>query len=850
MLVTQTYIAFTQPDEITQEIDKESISGIEDALSEGVENESFEGDEYEDDTDDAEEPNFAQEGTHKRYINKITVSGNIHIPSEAILNRLPFKLGEAFNPAKTSSAIRNLYGLGYFRQIEILAEDIEPNLINIHVELTEKKKLEAVRYEGNKHLSETEVKKKVDFSKIPAIDEEELKKYADILKNIYVDKGYHFATVEPRLEIDGDKATAIFKIEEHKPSVVKQIFFKGNKFISSKKLRVIMFTREDWVLSFMDSAGTYHPDAVEMDRHTIETFYKNNGFLTARVTDVVVDMNPTTKNFYLTFHIEEGPQYTVTDIKVPGNDIMSEEELLRVLPIKKGTLYSHAKVQKSMELLRNIWGEHGYIYADVEPSIQPDEDKKTVTIAFYTELGSKVRLNRINIIGNKKSRDKVIRRQLIIDEGDLLTTQRMEFSKNRVELLGYFDKRDGVNWKINRISDDLCDLDLIVKEVRTGNATVQLGAGGSVTDITDPTQALILTLGFADTNLFGRGINYDLNLMLSKQEQSGHFNLLDPWLFNKPISGALSLFASSVTYQDLRSVQQQVSERRVGGSGGIGFFLPYPRDTHVQFIAGAENISYGSRQNQGPVAANFSDPVAQAQFQEVLNRRFQNGTLAWVSNLINQDLRNHPLHPSRGYQWSSALKVGLSVSRTGQNEPTTPVPANHEKFGFFKFEGDVSYYTPLIGENDLVLCLHGHVGLVHQFHNHTIPYRELFHVGGPATVRGFVFGQISPMFQNNSIGARKAFWNNVELIFPINPDFSIKGAIFYDGGAGWDTPDAQQISPVFLRNNEFHYRHAIGVGLRLLNPAPLQIDWGFKLDRNKKAGEVVTEIHFVMNHNF
>ena len=339
--------------------------------------------------------------------------------------------------------------------------------------------------------------------------------------------------------------------------------------------------------------------------------------------------------------------------------------------------------------------------------------------------------------------------------------------------------------------------------------------------------------------------------MLSKQEQSGHINLLDPWLFNRPISGAVNLFASRVTYEDLKSVSQQVSERRVGGSGGIGFFLSYPRDTHVQFITGAEGITYGNKNNQLPLAANIATMADRDEFQAILNRRFQNGTLSWTTCHINQDLRNHPVHPSRGYQWSTSFKVGLSIGRTGSNEPSLPdAPANHEKFGFFKFEGDVSWYTPLIGENDLVLCLHAHGGIVQQFHNHTIPYRELFHVGGPATVRGFVFGQISPMWQNNSIGATKAFWVNNELIFPINPDFSIKGAVFYDGGAGWDTPDANCISPINLRNNKFNYRHAIGVGLRLLNPAPLQVDWGFKLDRNKKAGESVTEIYFTMNHNF
>lgn len=786
-----------------------------------------------------------------RSVNNILITGNKNVPEEAILNRLPYKRGEPYNKAKTSTAIRNLYSLGYFRHIEMLGENVGDDGMNLHIRLVEKKKLEGVKYHGKRNVTEKEVTKKIDFSKIPAIDEEELKKYAEIIRGIYIDKGYHFAQVTPSMEIDGDKATAVFTVEENKPSAVKQIFFEGNHNISSKKLRGILFTREDWVLSFMDSAGTYHPDAVEQDKFSIETFYQNHGYLTARVVDAQVEMDPKTKNFYITFTIEEGPQYTVNEIKVPGNEFVSEEELMRILPIRKGDLYSKTRVQKSIERLRNLWGERGYIYADVEPSIQPDEEKKTVNIAFYSELGNKVSLRRINIVGNKKSRDKIIRRQLILDEGDLLTTQKMDFSKDRVELLGFFDKRDGVNWKINRVSDNLCDLDLIVKEVRTGSATIQAGAGGSITDITDPTRVFTINMGFADTNFLGYGIQYDISMMLSRSEQSGHINILDPWLFDKPISGAASLYASRVDYQDLRSVSQQVSERRIGGSGGIGFFLARPRDAHVQFQAGIENISYGNNKDETPKAAHIATQAETEEFQNILNRRFQNGTLAWVSNIINQDMRNHPVHPSQGYQWSSTLKVGLSVGIPGKHEPT---PQNREKFGFVKFDGDVSWYTPLIGENDLVLCLHGHVGVVEQFGDHTIPYRELYHIGGPATVRGFVFGQISPMWGPNSIGARRAFWENVELIFPINPDFTMKGAIFYDGGAGWHTPDASQIlsSPGAgeLRNNKFNYRHAVGVGVRLLQPVPLQIDWGFKLDRNKKLGEKVSEIIFTMNHNF
>lgn len=817
--------------------------------------------------------NETEEEEGPRTIRQIFITGNKQISTQALLNKIPYKLGEVFDPRKSGSLLRNLYALGYFRYIELLGEDIGKDQIDLHIAIIEKHKLEEVKYVGNDHLSSRDIAKKIDFSKIPAVDEEELSKFSKIIQQIYIDKGYHFTKIVPTMTVDeSDKATVTFTVEEGPQSVVKQIFFKGNNRIDDKQLRAVLFTREDWLLSFMDNAGMFHPDALEQDKYTLETFYRNHGYLVAKVTHVDIDMDPKSKNFYITFHIDEGDTYTIKDITIPGNDILSEDELLRALPLKKGMLFSQNKLQKSLEIVRMLWGEHGYIFADVDQSIQVNEEEKSVSIAFYSDLGSKVRLNRINIIGNAKSRDAIIRRQIVLDEGDLLTTQKMEFSKNRVELLGYFDKRNGVNWKMNRISDDLCDLDLILKEVRTGTATLQAGTRGSGFDIQNPSEAFTVSFGFADTNFLGRGIQYDVAAALAKTEQSGHLNIVNPWLFNKPISGAVNIFASNVTYDDLRSVTRRVNEFRSGGSGGLGFFLKTPRDAHIQCQAGAENILY-----RNPPIANAENPVEQLEFQAILNRRFQSGMLIWVTNAINQDMRNHPMHPSHGYRWYGNVKVGFAGDKifrpninntigqtqccqpncTNPSHPICPDPQGNRtccppaaNFGFVKFEADGAWYTPLIGESDLVLCTHGHFGIVHAFDKKTIPYRELFHIGGPATVRGFLFGQISPSWINDSIGATKAFWVNAELVFPIKPDFSIKGALFYDGGAGWDTPDSDCINPIRLRNNRFNYRHAIGIGVRLLNPAPMQVDWGFKLDRNKKIGEPVAEMHLTMQHNF
>jgi outer membrane protein insertion porin family len=230
--------------------------------------------------------------------------------------------------------------------------------------------------------------------------------------------------------------------------------------------------------------------------------------------------------------------------------------------------------------------------------------------------------------------------------------------------------------------------------------------------------------------------------------------------------------------------------------------------------------------------------------QTFIDRRFASGTTSFVNIFLGQDVRNHPVFPNKGYFWSLVSRVGI--------------PVGDSTFGYTKTDFDATWLTPLIGEYDLVFLLHGHAGIVGSLSNKIIPYRDLYNVGGPGTVRGFEFGQIGPQLFTSSIGAKKAFWINAELIFSITQDQSVRGLVFYDGGAGWDTPlsnfqkDLLQLATNrgALTNNAFRYRHSIGFGIRLLNPAPIRVDWAFKLDRNRRRGESFFEVHFSMNQEF
>lgn len=777
-----------------------------------------------------------------RRIRTIIVIGNKLVPDSAIKARLTFSEGELFDPRKTGPSIKNIYELGRFRNIRIKAKNIGDDAIDIYIFVEEKSILKDVIFKGNKQISEKDIRKKIPFDDIRAIDPEELAKFVKTIKKLYLEKGFHRVQINAKMETDEEnKATIIFDITENNRSLVKRICFEGNHHIKSKTLRSIIFTREDWIGSMLDRTGTYQPDRLEADKHMIEQLYQNSGFLKARVIDIEQEVDAC-GNYTITFVIEEGDIYRIKEVHAPGNDILPEEYLVARIPVRPGQLYSREMIIETIKFLEFIWGDLGYLFAHIEPSILPDDEEKTVVLSFNSELGTQVTLNKINIKGNHKTHDKVIRRQLVLEEGCLITNSGMEASRARVESLGYFDQRDGVNWKITRLDKDMANLDLIVKEAKTGNASMQLSFGGSERAIESPLGGVALEANIADQNLFGTGIKLNLTGKLSKEEQTLLFSVAQPWVCDKPIYLGSDVYHKRIGYEEFNNTQP-VNEIHTGGSVTTGFMTGWDhqllRDVFFRAMIGGDVIRY----ERQPVAAIFglegaARLMAEAQYNTVLNKLFKPG--AYVSFMLHagQDKKNHPIHPSYGHGWLTRIQAAC--------------PGIHSNIGFFKFDLDAHWYTPLIGERDLILHLHSFIGLVHPFHDKVIPYREMFHIGGPASVRGFLWGQLGPQFsvggRNDSLGGTKGFYLNVELIFPITPDWNIKGLLFYDGGTCWATPFTCDISSEFLINNSFNYRHAVGVGVRILSPVPLSIDWGFKIDPRK--GETASEVHFTMSYGW
>lgn len=803
---------------------------------------------YEDELDDDSEEIDDEEGTEEepvisqempaataRIIKDIVIQGNAYLSQNAIRAKIPYHIGERFDISQTNTLIHNIYDLGYVESVVLEGEEISTDEIVLYITVQEKMKVESFAYVGNTHLTADEIEKKIALSKVPALNQEELVYYADRIKTLYQEKNYQSVAINATLEPTPNGAyIATFTIIEGSPTLVKRVLFKGNNLISSKKLRTMIFTREDWILGFLDQAGSYQKNMLEQDKQRIEYIYQSNGFFTARVVDVLIDADPLNPcALTVTFVIDEGECYVIKSVSAPGNDIFSEMQLLNAIPIRPGQLYSRESIGKCIEIMSSIWGQYGYIYSDVNPNIVPDFENKTIDITFESDLGSKMLLDRLNIVGNEKTRDYVIRRMVDLNEGDVVTTPAMDKSKADVESLGYFDARDGVNWKINKLSEEYVDLDLMLKEVKTGKIYGQVGYGGSDRDIQSPNTSTKVSFGVGDTNAFGTGIAYNINLTWSQQDRSAVFNIGSNWLFDRPITVGLQGYHRKSTYEDFKNLANVPVETTTGATGILGFAPLDYRYTRILINTGFERISFAS-----PVrlAGEFLDRSEEQQrlLERLFLGQFQNGNFHWVGTSIGQDLRNNPLHPNRGYQWTLTTKTGI--------------PSTLCRYGFAKLEGDATWFTPVINDYDLIFLLHGHLGYVRSIKDGVIPYRELFHLGGPATVRGFYFGQIGPMINGDSIGGTKAFWVNAELIFNVTRDFSIRGVLFYDGGAGWDAFDIAGINDV--RNNRFQFRHSIGFGIRMTQPTPVKIDWGFKLDRRKRLGETIGEVHFTMSQDF
>jgi len=527
----------------------------------------------------------------------------------------------------------------------------------------------------------------------------------------------------------------------------------------------------------------------------IKALYLDHGYLQIRVEEPQVLRDDVNQRLEVVVRLQEGPQYQVGEVRVTGATVFPSEEILKDLRIAQAKVFSRDLLRRDLARLTERYGEKGYVFVDIAPLTKTDEERKTIDLTLEVNEGRQAVLERIEIRGNTKTHDKVIRRQLELAEGDTFDGRELQLGRQRLLALNYFEEVK-VNTETGTAPEKLV-LNLDVKEKPTGR--VGVGAGFS----TGSGVAGLLFL--SEDNLFGLGRRLGINLSLGTQTERYELFYEDPALFDSNYSLGLSLFKSTRDFTDF-------DEERTGGTITLGRrFLRVNR----------ASLTYRLQE----VTISAVEPTASTFIQQQVGT----STTSSLTLGLSRDTRNSPLDPTRGY------RVLATAEGAGG-------PLNFDN-NFYKLELDGTIYRPLVEDWKVVGLLRGAIGYVEGFGDTlSVPIQERYFLGGPFSLRGFGFRDVSPKdpATGDRIGGNKFLLGTAEIQFPILEEaVSLKGAVFFDAGNVFAEGEPYELS----------FRTDAGVGIRMITPiGPMRLDWGYNLQ--PRDGEGRSKVQFTVGRIF
>jgi len=720
-------------------------------------------------------------------VRAIEVRGNDRVDTSTILYYVRTKPGEKLSRAVIRRDIEQIFSLGQFKDIRVETRPEGEGVVVTYV-VEEIPSIGDVTFTGNDQVETRDLRDAISLKRGSTFKEHLVQDTIEKIKAVYQEKGYFFAEVDVRTAPAREGIVNVsIRIKEGEKVSIEKIRFVGNKRIDSDDLKDVMETQEKTLISFLDESGIYKKDILKLDLLRLEAYYQDHGFVKVRVLDPKIDINRREKAIYITIPIQEGPQFKVGTIKIKGDDTYTEEELLSAMKLKPGDIYDISKLRKDVITITDLYSARGYAYADVNPATEIHDDTRRVDLEIRVDRGRKVYVGKINVAGNIKTRDNVIRREFRLQEGQLFDSSALKRTKQRLTNLQFFE-----DVKIDtRRGDqpDQIDINTTVTERPTGS--LSLGAGFSSVD------NFIFNASITQDNLFGRGQRLNFSTDLSSRRTNFNLNFTDPRIFDTNISLGIDAF-------NRRSIFFSFDSENTGGGLRLG-----------KSIGEYNWVGLGYRYEQVNVT-NVVDPNAGVANQSVSTSR--------VFPTFIRDTRNNFLNPSTGMR--HVLRFEVAGGGLGGSSDFT-------KSGY-----EVSFYQPLIEK--LVFAAHGEVNYGNGFNGKELPVFERFFMGGASSLRGFTIRQVGPKDRfGNPVGGDQSLLFNFELQYPLTNEFRV--FTFYDRGnvygSGADISSTAEVIDLTKM------RQSVGAGVRFLSPfGPIGVAYGFKLD--KRAGESDAEFHF------
>jgi outer membrane protein insertion porin family len=723
--------------------------------------------------------------TEDEKIVKITILGNETVAEDLIKGSIKSRENEPLSIAQLREDLKSIYEMGIFTDVIIDLRDVEGGKEVIFI-VVEKPSIRDIRISGNVKIKTPKIREKIDIAIGSILNMEKLKQTAHEIEGLYSSKAYYRAKVEPRVDyLDGNQVDVEFAIVEGKKGYVKKIRFQGNEHFWARKLRKYMKTKKKGWFWLLTKTGVWDEDILNADVRSLQAFYFDHGYIQVKIDKPKITISEDGKWIYIDITIHEGEQFKLGEIDFKGDILTTREDLLKRLSLKRGKVYRTSIVQKDILKLSDFYADKGYAYVEIIPLTSVDSGERLVRLTFDIRKGKEVYFEQITISGNTKTRDKVIRRELKVGEGDLFSSTALKRGRQKLRTTGYFK---GVDLTTSKgTTDKKINVDIKVEEAPTGS--LSFGAGFSTLE------GVVGTAKLSERNLLGLGYSASLSAAFGGESQRLNLGFTDPWFLGTRTTAGLSIYYDEIEY--FETYDSEVA----GGNIRFGRYLT---DYISASLTGkAERVDIF---NVSPLAA-----------PEVKEQEGVSDTIS-ITLGLTRDTRDDFYAPTRGSRHHLAMENAGGILG-GDNT-------------FYKFFGDTSWYFPL--PLNTVLHLRGRAGMIEGYDGKEVPIYEKFYVGGINTIRGYEYGYAGPrnVITGDPLGADKMVVFNSEFIFPLSKELGMRGAVFYDGGAGWNVK--------FDR-----WRQAVGLGIRWLSPVgPIRIDWGYNLDPQRDEKQSVWDFTF------
>jgi outer membrane protein insertion porin family len=736
-------------------------------------------------------------------ISEILIKGNRRIETAAILNVVHLKAGDLLSNAKVDEDLRAIYKLGHFQDVRAEVTKSDKGIV-LTYQIVEKPIVREVKFVGNKELTVDKLREACEVKVTAVYSPKDLSKSVNKIKKLYADEGYYLAEVTSSTERRaGADVAVVFTIKEGEKVLIKTIRFEGNRAFTDRKLKKVMETSEAWFLSWLTGSGTYKEDVAKNDVNLIADLYFNNGYINAKVGEPKVEILPDKSGLVLTFVITEGDQYKTGSIGFKGDLLESEGELVKKVKLKQGEVFSREVLRGDVFTLTDLYADKGYAFTNVTPLTALHPQEKTIDITFDFEKGTKVFIDRINISGNTKTRDKVVRRELKLAEGDLYGSTAIKKSKQNLMNLGFFEEVNIATAKGS--ADDRLNMNVEVKEKPTG--TFSVGAGYSSLD------GIIGQVSVQQANYLGLGLKANVAAGLGKKSQTYNLGLTDPYFMDTRWTLGSDIYRTERDYTDYK-------RRATGGDIKAGYPLSDTLSTFWIYKYEDKKIFDESLALLTEISTGL------------INAPETTSTTSSITASLTSNTTDYRLDPSRG------MVNSVSVEYAGLGG------TNH----FVRTIGNSTVFFPF--KWGTVFSLRGELGSIQ---GANISIDEKFYLGGIGTIRGYssrtvspyrlvtVSTSVGPLVNNVFTGGDAEAVFNVEYQFPLVKEAGLKGVAFFDIGNAYN-----HFGDMFSR-----FQSSYGLGVRWNSPmGPLRLEYGIPVNPRPGIDKAGGKVEFSMGTLF